>query len=203
MLRVLIGAALLLLPLLAGAAELRGIAKVVDGDTLRIEGIPVRLNSIDAPETDQLCQREGRRPWLCGDGSTEALRMLAEGREVAASQALYHSGVKCDALLPLSAAQSHVPISPRLLAATGRDRTDGSASVHQPPDYEPGDERDGNAHQRLFLDTPFRSAQLLLPCGLHIVSECHDALAHRVQFGLRPVAGGVLNRAYQGSEILA
>jgi endonuclease YncB( thermonuclease family) len=79
--RRLILTALLLLPLSAGAAELRGIAKVVDGDTLRVEGIPVRLDSIDAPETDQLCQREGR-PWLCGDGSTEALRMLAEGREV-------------------------------------------------------------------------------------------------------------------------
>jgi endonuclease YncB( thermonuclease family) len=81
MLRWLIGAALLLLPLPAGAAELRGFAKVVDGDTLRIEGIPVRLDSIDAPELDQLCQQDGR-PWLCGDSSTEALRMLAEGREV-------------------------------------------------------------------------------------------------------------------------
>jgi endonuclease YncB( thermonuclease family) len=81
MLRVLISAALLLLPLSAAAAELRGIAEVVDGDTLRIEGIPVRFNSIDAPETGQLCEREGR-PWLCGDGSTEALRLLAEGREV-------------------------------------------------------------------------------------------------------------------------
>jgi hypothetical protein len=38
--RVLISAALLLLPLSAAAAELRGIAEVVDGDTLRIEGIP-------------------------------------------------------------------------------------------------------------------------------------------------------------------
>jgi endonuclease YncB( thermonuclease family) len=81
MVRVLIGAALLLLPLPAVAAELRGIAEVVDGDTLRIEGIPVRLDSIDAPERDQLCQRDGR-PWLCGDQSIEALRTLAEGREV-------------------------------------------------------------------------------------------------------------------------
>jgi endonuclease YncB( thermonuclease family) len=51
---------------------------VVDGDTLRIEGIPVRLNAIDAPEEDQLCQRDGR-PWRCGDRSTEALRALADG----------------------------------------------------------------------------------------------------------------------------
>jgi endonuclease YncB( thermonuclease family) len=73
--------AALLVPVNATAAELRGIAEVVDGDTLDIEGIRVRLDSIDAPEGDQLCQRDGR-PWLCGDRSTEALRTLAEGRLV-------------------------------------------------------------------------------------------------------------------------
>jgi endonuclease YncB( thermonuclease family) len=77
MLRCLIIATLsLLLPLPAAAAELRGIAKVVDGDTLRIEGIPVRLDSIDAPETDQLCQREGRR----GSAATDQQKLCACSR---------------------------------------------------------------------------------------------------------------------------
>jgi endonuclease YncB( thermonuclease family) len=81
MLRYMITAALMMLAAPSAAAELRGIAEVVDGDTLHVEGIPVRLDSIDAPEDDQLCQRDGR-PWRCGDRSAEALRALAEGREV-------------------------------------------------------------------------------------------------------------------------
>jgi endonuclease YncB( thermonuclease family) len=81
MLRYMIAVALVMLASPATSAELRGIAEVVDSDTLHVEGIPVRLDSIDAPEDDQLCQRDGR-PWRCGDRSAGALRALAHGRLV-------------------------------------------------------------------------------------------------------------------------
>ena len=37
-----------------------GIAKVVDGDTIKIENKKIRLFGIDAPEKKQKC----RKPWL-------------------------------------------------------------------------------------------------------------------------------------------
>ena len=37
-----------------------GIAKVIDGDTIRIDGKKIRLLGIDAPERDQKC----KKPWL-------------------------------------------------------------------------------------------------------------------------------------------
>ena len=39
----------------ADAAELSGLARVHDGDTLTIGDMRIRLEGIDAPETDQLC----------------------------------------------------------------------------------------------------------------------------------------------------
>ena len=40
--------------------EITGYAKIVDGDTIRIKGIKIRLYGIDAPETNQICSK----PWL-------------------------------------------------------------------------------------------------------------------------------------------
>ncbi len=71
---MLIIRSLIVLALLAGPTfALEGRARVVDGDTLELEGQKVRLFGIDAPELDQVCDRDGR-PWACG---TEARAMLA------------------------------------------------------------------------------------------------------------------------------
>jgi endonuclease YncB( thermonuclease family) len=40
-------------------ADVSGTAIVVDGDTLSIAGIKVRLNGIDTPEKDQTCKANG------------------------------------------------------------------------------------------------------------------------------------------------
>ena len=46
--------ALLLIPTLANAADLRGIVSHVrDGDTIEVENIPIRLNGVSAPELDE------------------------------------------------------------------------------------------------------------------------------------------------------
>jgi endonuclease YncB( thermonuclease family) len=45
---------------------------VVDGDTVEIHGKRIRLFGIDAVESGQRCQRDGK-PWLCGRDSALAL----------------------------------------------------------------------------------------------------------------------------------
>ncbi len=61
------------------AARLSGSARVIDGDTLDLAGVRVRLSGIDAPEKAQTCQRADGRAWACGSEATAALRQLAEG----------------------------------------------------------------------------------------------------------------------------
>ena len=49
------------------AAEvISGIPRVVDGDTLVVGTTKIRLASIDAPESDQVCIDGNRKPWTCG-----------------------------------------------------------------------------------------------------------------------------------------
>lgn len=59
-----------------------GQARVTDGDTLRINGVPIRLHGIDAPERDQDCTTEHGFPFACGGAATDALRARLEGQEV-------------------------------------------------------------------------------------------------------------------------
>ena len=55
--------------------DVTGNARVVDGDTIHIGKTKVRLWGIDAPETKQVCQRDGKL-WQCGEAATEALRQF-------------------------------------------------------------------------------------------------------------------------------
>lgn len=51
---------------------LHGTANIVDGDTIKIAGIPVRLEGIDAPEQLQKCTRDTEQI-ACGRLATKAL----------------------------------------------------------------------------------------------------------------------------------
>lgn len=64
-----------------GAQTLSGEARAVDGDSLTVSGIEVRLFGIDAPEGGQTCNRDGRE-WPCGEAAAGKLRSLVEGQTV-------------------------------------------------------------------------------------------------------------------------
>lgn len=62
--------------------EARGRARVIDGDSLALDGVEIRLRGIDAPEYRQTCTRSGRT-WPCGQEAARRLRGLVSGRAVA------------------------------------------------------------------------------------------------------------------------
>ena len=47
--------------------------RVIDGDTIDVDGERFRLRGIDAPETDQVCKDKDGREYLCGETATSAL----------------------------------------------------------------------------------------------------------------------------------
>ena len=65
----------------SGSADVVGKARVVDGDTLAIEGERIRLHGIDAPEQSQNCLLDGA-DWACGRAATEALKRIVGDRPV-------------------------------------------------------------------------------------------------------------------------
>ena len=58
-----------------------GNAKVVDGDTIHIGLNKIRLHGIDAPETNQTCEKKNVA-WLCGKESTQALINFINNKKV-------------------------------------------------------------------------------------------------------------------------
>lgn len=63
------------------AQTVSGLPRVVDGDSLSVAGVSVRLFGIDAPELKQSCTRDGA-PWACGEQAKAELQSLVEGKEV-------------------------------------------------------------------------------------------------------------------------
>ena len=63
------------------ASALAGIARVVDGDTVNIRGVAIRLDGIDSPETKQTCELNGQT-YPCGAKATEALITLLGGQPI-------------------------------------------------------------------------------------------------------------------------
>jgi endonuclease YncB( thermonuclease family) len=69
------------LPTCAAAQPIAGKAETLDGDTLSIGQTRIRLYGIDAPEKDQMCQRDELQ-WACGQEASHQLQGLIAGREV-------------------------------------------------------------------------------------------------------------------------
>ena len=69
-------------PVPASGASITGEARVVDGDTLVIGEVRVRLEGIDAPETGQSCGKAWLGTWACGQEASNHLARLVRDREV-------------------------------------------------------------------------------------------------------------------------
>lgn len=69
----------------AHAQVISGPAVAVDGDTLEMTGFSIRLFGIDAPEANQVCQRDGEG-WPCGAEAAALLAELVAGETPACEQ---------------------------------------------------------------------------------------------------------------------
>jgi endonuclease YncB( thermonuclease family) len=74
--------AALLLGVASETADLTGIPMISDGDTLDIGATRVRLEGIDAPETDQVCLNANGDVWRCGVEARDQLKDHVAGREL-------------------------------------------------------------------------------------------------------------------------
>ena len=66
-------------------ADIAGQPRVIDGDTIEVAGQRIRLHGIDAPESRQLCRRDGER-WRCGKDATSALKAFLGSRPVSCKE---------------------------------------------------------------------------------------------------------------------
>jgi endonuclease YncB( thermonuclease family) len=66
----------------APVGPILGPARIIDGDTIVIGDFKIRMHGIDAPESDQLCQRADGSDWQCGLEATRFLARLVAGRPV-------------------------------------------------------------------------------------------------------------------------
>ena len=82
---ILIGAVAFAAATLQGwnSRTVQGIARVTDGDTIRLRGEPVRLRGIDAPEVGQVCTGGDGAEHACGRLASEYLETLIAARPVA------------------------------------------------------------------------------------------------------------------------
>ncbi|MFV9876198.1 MAG: thermonuclease family protein [Rickettsiales endosymbiont of Dermacentor nuttalli] len=57
--------------------------KVVDGDTIKIDNIRIRLYGIDAPERHQVCyNKKTQKPYNCGLTAKQELKHIIQGKKV-------------------------------------------------------------------------------------------------------------------------
>ena len=69
----------------AFGADFIGVPRIVDGDTLAIGSTKIRLEAIDAPETDQVCLNANGAQWTCGIDARDQLAAHVAGREIRCS----------------------------------------------------------------------------------------------------------------------
>jgi len=71
---------LLLAPSLAHAADVSGVPKIREADSVQIGNSRIRLSGIDAPSVDQLCLNTKGERWTCGIAARDELIKHTEGK---------------------------------------------------------------------------------------------------------------------------
>jgi len=61
-------------PLTAWSDDIISIPRIIDADTVEVSAVKVRLEAVDAPETDQLCLNQRGERWACGIEARERLK---------------------------------------------------------------------------------------------------------------------------------
>jgi endonuclease YncB( thermonuclease family) len=74
--------ALLFFVCAASAADISGLPRIVDGDTIAIGDVKIRLAGIDAPETDQVCLDARAPRWTCGIEARDRLTQHIADRSI-------------------------------------------------------------------------------------------------------------------------
>ena len=59
-----------------------GFPKIIDGDTIKINGISIRLHGIDTPERHQKCKDIDDNFYNCGEVATNQLRLIINEQQV-------------------------------------------------------------------------------------------------------------------------
>ena len=67
---------------IARGTVVTGKAKVLDGQNLVVNGLPLRLDGAEAPGAAQVCMTRTGTPWECGRRARARLATLADGRKV-------------------------------------------------------------------------------------------------------------------------
>ena len=73
MIKFLLALPLVVLPLVAHAADITGVPKIREGDQIMIGSSRIRLNGVDAPSVDQLCLDTKGERWTCGVAARDEL----------------------------------------------------------------------------------------------------------------------------------
>ncbi len=69
-------------PIYGDTASIMGTARTIDGDTIDLGVVRIRLHAIDAPEADQPCNSVDGSKWRCGIVASNRLAALIDGKKV-------------------------------------------------------------------------------------------------------------------------
>jgi endonuclease YncB( thermonuclease family) len=64
------------------STDISGRAYAISGDVLRVDGMLVHLNEVEAPELGQPCHRANGRLWKCGQAAKSGLARIVRGKTV-------------------------------------------------------------------------------------------------------------------------
>jgi endonuclease YncB( thermonuclease family) len=139
-------------PETAVPATVFGPARVVDGDTLAIGSVRIRLEGIDAPEMAQTCRTAAGQSWNCGKEAAAFLRQLVGRNDVACNRTgedryrrmlaiCYANGVNLNAaMIDAGLARAFVRYSKMFVAAEADAKARG-IGIWQGPAEAPWDFR--------------------------------------------------------------